>query len=60
MLITMRASTIWLCLAFLWLIDTGLALHRHDSRQALIAGVVAGCFALAGFYFARRPRQRRR
>jgi L-asparagine transporter-like permease len=60
MLITMRASAIWLCLALLWLIDTGLALRRHDSRQALIAGAVAGCFLVAGFYFARKPKARRR
>jgi L-asparagine transporter-like permease len=55
----MRAATIWLCLAFLWLIDAGFALRRHDHRQALVAGVVAAGFLGAGFYLSARSGRRR-
>jgi hypothetical protein len=52
----MRAATIWLCLAVLWMIDAGFAFHRHDLRQALTAAIVAVCFLAAGLYFAaKRP-----
>jgi L-asparagine transporter-like permease len=59
MLIEMRAATIWLCLAFLWLIDAGFAFRRHDVRQAMVAGIVAVCFLAAGIYFS-ATRDRRR
>ena len=56
-LVKMRAAMIWLCLALLWMIDAGLAFHRHDLRQALTAAIVAACFLAAGLYFAaKRPR----
>jgi L-asparagine transporter-like permease len=55
----MRAATIWLCLAILWMIDAGFAFHRHDLRQALVAAIVAVVFLAAGLYFAaKRPWRR--
>jgi hypothetical protein len=59
MLVKMRAATIWLCLAALWMIDAGFAFRRHDLRQALVAASVAACFLVAGLYFAvKNPRRR--
>jgi hypothetical protein len=54
----MRAATIWLCLGLLWLIDAGFAFRRHDSKQALVAAVVAACFVAAGLFFAARGKSR--
>ncbi len=59
MLMNVRAATIWLCLAFLWLIDAVFAFRRHDLRQALVAAFVAACFLGAGLYFAGMRNRRR-
>jgi hypothetical protein len=55
----MRAATIWLCLAVLWIFDAGFAFRRHDARQGFVATIVAICFLAAGLYFAyKRPGRR--
>lgn len=58
-LMNVRAATIWLCLAFLWLIDAAIAFRRHDVRQALVAALVAACFLGAGMYFISVHNRRR-
>ncbi len=55
----MRAAAIWLCLGFLWLIDTGFALRMHDPRHTLVAGIAAVGFLIAGFYHMATHAQRR-
>jgi len=59
MLMKMRAATIWLCLAFLWLIDASFAFRRHDVRQAIVATIVAGCFLAAGLFFVAKGNRRK-
>ena len=59
-LMQMRAATIWLCLAVLWIFDAGFAFHRQDPRQGFVAAIVAICFLAAGFYFAAKRARRMR
>lgn len=56
---SMRRSSIWFLIAFLWLIDTVLTVIRHGARQAVLAALVTVAFLLVGVFMRVRENRTR-